>query len=187
LVVDSLNNHLLEKPDVALAYLYFDQQTQNQLSPIVVIGSLCKQLLESMTNIPHSVKEIYNRQSTKGRCDLASVKSIFLNACSEYSQVYLLLDALDECEEKTFRKEIINFLNLLKTRSDLRIFATSRYHPIDIQNAFSQNLQLKIEANDSDLRCYVSSIIENDMMADMIDEEFKEQIIDRVIRSAQRL
>ena len=138
-----------------------------------------------MTRIPEDIISIYKMEKLS-EPELSVVKRIFLNACSEYSKIYILLDALDECEDR-FQKSVIQFLDMLNGRADVRILITSRYHLEDIQVAFGQAPQLKLQAKDIDLRQYLSQRIDDDPMAIIIDQEFKSQIIEKIIGNAHGL
>ena len=119
--------------------------------------------------------------------DLKAAENIFLAACSEYSSTFIVLDALDECEEKSHRKVFLQVLDKLRRRADVRVFVTGRHYPMDIQKALSTARQVHVEAHEADLRRYLLQKIDEDPVADMLDEGFKAQLIEKLVGNAQGL
>ena len=77
------------------------------------------------------------------------------------SQTFLILDALDECEEST-RTKLVQNLQALLPRCDhpIRIFISSRPNP-DIKAELHEGLNRSIEATDNcdDIRRYIDDTI----------------------------
>ena len=150
-----------------------------------MIGGLSRQILSKGTDIPERITDIY--ESAKiDELELSIAKTIFLTACLEYSKVYLVLDALDECEDR-YRKPALKFMSSLNGRVDVRILVTSRYHSVDIQSGFEGSPQLRIEAQNADLRQYLSQRIDDDPAAAMIEDSSRLQIIERIVSNARGL
>ena len=182
MVIDRLKDDLLPT-SAALAYLYFDQQDQPSLTPVAVIGCLSKQLLLPKDSASELIMSLSKTPNNK---NMETMLSIFLDACQSYTKVYVILDALDECSDE-FRKGILKFLSVIREKPTTRVLVTSRHHPVDIQHAFGQTLQLRIEAQETDLRHYLKHIIDHDAMAYVMDNNFKAEIIDRIAGNAQQL
>ena len=185
--MEKLKSDLVGQDETALSYFYFDQQARGSINPVTVIGCLASQILSRLSDIPEAIIRIFKKANASNRPDQATLEKVFLLACAEFSTIYVVLDALDECEEKDHRRIVLHFLQTLIGRADVRLLVTSRHYPIDIQRVFSEVPQLKIEANVEDLRRFLSWTIDNDPMADIIDEEFKLRIIETIVGNAQHM
>jgi hypothetical protein len=72
-----------------------------------------------------------------------------------YTRVFIIVDAIDECQEAggnraRFLKEIFN----LQTSCKANVFATSRFVP-DIMDNFDGHLSLEIRASEEDIQRYL--------------------------------
>lgn len=108
-----------------------------------------------------------------------------LHVCQDFDQVFITIDALDECDEAMRRKTFLPFLARLQQNPRIRLFITSRPHPEDIGKALGPALQVKVQASDADLRKYLRKRIEESSNADTIDEVFRQHLIETVAKSAQ--
>jgi hypothetical protein len=79
---------------------------------------------------------------------------------NEYSEVYAVIDALDECVDKS-RKTIWNALiaNLKKRVANLRLLYTSR-HLDHIERAVPGSVCIEIQATEHDMKTYIEAQIE---------------------------
>ena len=86
----------------------------------------------------------------------------FTYAIEQFKRVYLMFDALDECEdrERWLMPLLVNLVKRYMNKSlqvDVKIFVTSRRHG-DIVRAFRQIPTIEIRANDvgDDIKTYVN-------------------------------
>ena len=183
LVIDKIKTDLCSPhANAALAYFYFDHRSRDSMSSAMVISNLARQLLSTDAVIPKSVFEMYETLGF-GKPSLEVAKRLFLSACSANATIMIVLDALDESEENTYRTAFLGFLDKLKHRQDLRLFVTSRHGPVDSPQVF----QLQIEAHNSDLERFISQTIEDDPAANTIDSGFKARLVERLIRNSRGL
>lgn len=80
---------------------------------------------------------------------------ILQSLISRFSHVYIVIDALDECNQKT-RSKFIEKLQELP--ANLHLLYTSR-HLGDIQEAFAEASHLEIRASDADVARYLKAQI----------------------------
>ena len=188
MVIDKLKQDLQgAHSDSALKYFYFDQQKKDCLSPALVIANLAKQLVSQKLVPPRAILDVFETKGTSEKPDPQTAEELFITACSGYTQNYVVLDALDECEEKSHRKTFLQFLNKSRKRTDVRIFVTSRFYPMDIQMTLSEAIKLEVVAHNSDIEQYLSQRIEGDPMADEVDGDFKNRIIETIVSNARGL
>jgi hypothetical protein len=111
----------------------------------------------------------------------------FTYAIEQFKRVYLLFDALDECEdrERWLMPLLVNLVKRYMNQSlqvDVKIFVTSRRQE-DIVRAFKQIPTIEIRANDvgDDIKTYVNYEIHQRMQKGTIelrDGYLVERIID---------
>ena len=188
LVIDTIQKDISSsKNGAALGYIYFDHRSKDQLSPTLVIRSLARQVISQHARIPPRLLEQCTALMELGKPDLKALGSVLLEACAEHPSTCIVVDALDECEEQTYRKGFLQFLDRLRAQAGIRTFLTSRLYPMDVQKALAGAQKLQIEAHDADIRRYINQRIDEDPMADLIEEDFKAQLVEKLIKKAQGL
>jgi len=143
------------------AYFYFDgrdSQTDFQLFDKFIL-SLVSQLLSRHPTVPNSLVDL---KATRREPDLASLKKVLLELISGFDNVYIMIDALDECKG---RRKLMDWISHVSksSKDGLHLLATSRPEP-DIEDVMS-SLATPI------------AILGDDMSVDMgkyIDEKFQE-------------
>jgi hypothetical protein len=86
---------------------------------------LLKQLVYQLANIPKPLCDLYDQKSRDGRePDLASFVTLLKGCFAEFTTVWILLDAFDECLEHE-RPTLLNALKELP-KSQLKLFMTGR-------------------------------------------------------------
>ena len=62
------------EPDAVLAYFYFEQQIEQTLTPMTIIGCLASQIVQRLGRIPVLVKKLFKESSAAGRPDRAVIE-----------------------------------------------------------------------------------------------------------------
>lgn len=168
--------------------MYFDYRDQDHQSPEGMIGSLLRQIVSVTPEIHRAVVELYETHKSQQKLpQLQDLEKALLSSCEDFHTVFVVIDALDESDEAEHRNSILQILTKLQHRTNVRLFITSRFHPQDIAKAFKSVPQILIEANSSDLRKFLSKAIEKSAAADIIDEAFKSDMVERIARGAQKM
>ena len=187
MVVDQLSDDCAGLTD-ALTFFYFDYQYSDSQTPESVIVSLLKQVAAKQPTLNESVVNLYSNFTQRGQLPkLPELENAFLHVCRDFQKTFVIIDALDECDEGLHRKAVLMLLSRLEESSKIRLFVTSRPYPQDIRKAFDAASQITIEANDLDLRRFLSNTIDNCPNADIIDDVFRQQMIDDIARGAEKL
>lgn len=154
-----------------------------------MVGSLLRQIASVASEVHRYLLELYqNHESQQKLPQLQQLEKALLFSCEDFDQVFIVIDALDETDEAKHRNSILHILtSLQQQRPKVRLFITSRFRPQDIAKAFDSVPQILIEANSSDLRKYLYKVIENSAAADIIDETFKIEMVERIARGAQKM
>ena len=186
LVIDRLRN-AFELENAAIAHFYFDYRGQESQSAEVAIASLLKQFCLAKSKLPQPVSELYNRLKGQRRPQLQDLEQAILSTCRAFDRVFVVIDALDECDANVHRKAFLRFLDDLRTKSPINVFVTSRPHIGDANEFFDNCANIEIQAEDSDLRKFVSREIDRSDTVDEIDEDFKRDIIEKISRGARKM
>ncbi|KAI8670371.1 NACHT domain-containing protein [Fusarium keratoplasticum] len=155
LAIDHLRRTSHEKTFVI--FMYCDIGKREQQKVVHVLASLLRQLIEASPSMPECVLRLYSKN--KGR-QLGSVSAQeFTDALIEstllFSRVYVVIDALDECEEvSNLLPEIFRMQQEVK----VNVFVTSRPDK-RIEAMFGQYLSLEIRASDEDVGRYLEKRI----------------------------
>ena len=187
LVIDHLRDTFLGQ-NVAVAYVYFDYQNQEYQTSENVTASILKQLVMAKPEVPQLLSEMHQRMKGQGRRPLQQdLEQATLAMCSTFNKVFVVIDALDECDATKHRPAFINFLDRVSEQSSSSIFVTSRPGLESTTKILTSSIKITIEADDSDLKRYVSKEIERSDAVDEIDESFKCDIIEKVAKCARKM
>ena len=184
LVIDHLR---LEQnvQDSALVFAYFDYRDQESQSAENVTASFLKQAASTRSSIPKAILDAFRGQgSPEQGPHMQDLERMFLQLCREIGSVFIVVDALDECDEMKHRKTFLNVLTNLCNVQEIKLFLTSRNHPRDIRAAFESAPQIPIGAHEVDLRRFLNQQIENSGDIDIIDPRFKIEIIEKIVSGA---
>jgi hypothetical protein len=156
IVIDDLCMRYRNDANIGIAYLYFNFRRQHEQKLEDLLASLLKQLAQPQPSIPNSVKVLYDRHKDKRtRLSLDEILQALRVVISEFSKVFIVIDALDECQvsdgcRMRFLSEIFN----LQSKCGASLFATSRFIP-EITEKFKGSVSLEIHASSEDVRRYL--------------------------------
>jgi hypothetical protein len=160
-VVNDLTERFSKHLSVGIAYVYCNFQRRDEQKIDDLLASLLKQLAESYPSLPGSVKDLYDRHKDKRtRPLLEDISSTLHSVVTEYSRVFIVVDALDECQASNgCRARLLSELFNLQNRHGANILATSRFIP-EIVNQFKGSSQsLEIRASREDVEKYLEGHI----------------------------
>lgn len=123
-----------------------------------MLAAILKQLVQSQPSTVELVERLYNQHAGRGtRPSLDEVFSTLQDVLTRYATVYIVIDALDECQEDS-RRQLLAKLRDLKAGRDIRLMATSRFIP-EIVDAFQGVLRLEVLASKEDVKRFVAGQI----------------------------
>lgn len=156
-MVDYLYSKRQIDPSISIAYIYCNFRRKDEQKIDALLASLLKQLAESQPSLPSTVKDLYDRHKTKRTQPSLEEISRSLQAVTMLCQVFIVVDALDECQiSDGCRQRFLSSLFDLQKKCGANFFATSR--PISsIQKEFEGNPMLDIRASEEDVRRYLDS------------------------------
>jgi hypothetical protein len=143
--------------DIGISFAYYDYKMPELGDPCQIISALIKQLCRKKDTIP---PDLLRFKQNSLRPSFTSMQDLFISIATSFDEVFLIIDALDECPVDK-RHYIIGFLTeVVKAISRAKVFITSRKES-DISNAFEREKTpiIKIEAENvtADIRLYVTS------------------------------
>ena len=186
LVVDQLREYF-DGQNVAVLHLYFNYRDQTDQAIGQTIASLLKQLAIARQHLPKPIFELYRKLKTQERRpQLQDLELAFSLTCQSIDRVFVIVDALDECDSKN-RKAFLRSLSSLQGNKPLSILMTSRSYEDYVNQLFGSCPRMKIQAHESDLRAYVSRQVEDNDEIDGVDEQFKKEMIERVVHGAHNM
>ena len=100
LVIDTLCKQAVEE-NAAVACFYFDFATQEEQSPAAILGSVLKQVVCGLEEVPGNiVKAFRDREKVIGGQSLALAEIVeFLQEISSSRRTFICIDALDEARQ----------------------------------------------------------------------------------------
>ena len=172
IVVDDLETTFQNNNDVGIAYLFCDIKVQDQ-KPEDLLANLSKQLVKE-GSVPDNVMDLFNRCKAKRKPpSLEEISKVLSSVISSYSRVFIVVDALDECQAKCRMK----FLERLspQTETEVNIFATSRFIP-EVVKAFEGKASLEIRASKEDVEKYLDENLSQLQRSKSLQNEIKAEI-----------
>jgi hypothetical protein len=158
-VVDALSERFQNNDSIVVAYVYCDFKRQNEQTLEHLLASVLKQLAQGRPSLPESVKSLYDQKAKKSRPSVDDTLTVLQSVAADYSRVFIVIDALDECRAKDgCRTQLLSKLSNLQTKCGTNLFATSRYIP-EIMMEFKQAPLLEIRANEQDVWRYIDGRI----------------------------
>ena len=108
--------------------------------------------------MPDSVEIIYDQyRDRQTRPSLDEILEILNSVISMYSRIYIIVDAVDECQSSEgYRPRFLASILSVQAKTGANLLVTSRPIP-DIIQEFKGCLSLEILAHDEDIRKYLNN------------------------------
>jgi hypothetical protein len=132
--------------------------------------------------VPDSVKTLYTKHKDKRtRPSLDEISETLNSVITYYSRVYIVVDALDECQcRSTFLSNIFT----LQAKTEAKLLATSRQIP-DIKELFKGCLSLEILASDKDVGEYLHGRMSQLPTFVLRKPELQEEITIQIVQAVE--
>ncbi|KAK2789888.1 hypothetical protein FQN52_005851 [Onygenales sp. PD_12] len=165
--IDKIESLCYSDPSKALAYFFFDFNDSSKQTATSMVKSMITQLCQQRPDIPHALEYLYQKCRDGGHSPTWQDLKDVLPVCSEpFKDVYIMVDALDECPTRNNERE--GLLELLREihdwgRDELHLLATSR-REVDIDEVLVEIVAQKMETpvsiqddmHDKDIRLHIS-------------------------------
>ena len=166
--------------NAGVACFYFDFAAPEEQSPVIVLGSVLKQLIGGLDKVPEKIVNAFrDRRRVVGSKLVLSEMVEFLQDITSSRPTFICIDALDECQEG-YRLKLLDSLNqILQKSPGARLFLTGRPH---IRSEFERHLAGRaatrwITPTKNDIITFFRAKLREDTMPDAMDEILDEEII----------
>jgi len=182
LVIDSLCDRAQED-NIAVIGLYCDYLSQQEQTTTNILGALLKQLV-GRGGIPDHLRAAFQKGKKEfgGRGPrLADLMGMLKTVIASLPQVFICLDALDECMPKRFPEILESLRDILRESPGTRLFLTGRPHVReDVQRYFPKAVVIPINPNRNDIRSYIEMRLDRDSEPEAMSNDLRADIV-RVI------
>ena len=167
-----------------MACFYFDFAVEKEQSPVGILGSLLKQVVFGLKDIPEEVLKAYNdRKNAIGGQGL-QISNILqmLQTTSARKRTFICIDAIDECAMK-HRAQFLDLLGQLhKLSPGTRIFVTGRPHILpEIGRRLNGRVtSVSISPKRDDIITYLHSKLAEDETLDAMDSALEADILKKI-------
>ena len=145
-----------------------------------MVGAILKQLV-SRGDIPGNVRRAFQEgKNVVGgrRLLLADLMPMLKIVISSLSQVFICLDALDECLPKNLPALLESLREIIRECPRTRIFLTGRPHVKEnIQRYFTKAVVIPINPNTDDVRNYLEMRLDKDDDPEAMDNDLRADIV----------
>ena len=119
IVVDDLWKHFDKYAECAVTYAYCSYKRQHEQTLANLIATLLRQLLQEMPDIPDAFQSLYQQYVHKNtRPSVQELRTLLHSVTENYSKVFIVIDALDECTNVDgTRDSFLSELFLLQNQS----------------------------------------------------------------------
>jgi len=180
LVIDSLCKTAVEE-NVGVACFYFDFAAPEEQSPAMVLGSVLKQIIGGLDQVPEEIVKAFRdggRVVGGPKLVLSEIMEFLQNITSS-RPTFIFIDALDECQAGHRLKILDSFNQILQRSPGARLFLTGRPH---IRSEVEKHLAGKaatrsITPAKNDIITFLRAKLGEDTMPDAMDESLEDEII----------
>jgi hypothetical protein len=155
-VIEHLRQHCHDDTRMVTAYFYFDFNDAQKQDPELMLRSLLCQLMQRSVVIPKGVDALFSScENGKRQPSFHALLEITRQAAQEFTHIYIVLDALDEC---TQRSELMNMLETVAgwQLDNLHLLMTSRKER-DIETS------LESYVGEEDAVCLQRDVVDQDI------------------------
>ena len=179
LVIDSLCDQA-RREDIAVASLYYDFLAQREQTITNVLGAILKQLV-GRGDMPEDIRKAFQegKREIGGRgLRHADLMGMLRTAIASLQQVFICIDALDECLPKHLPELLKSLRDIVRESPTTRIFLTGRPHVReDIQRYFTKVAVIPISPNTDDIRNYLDMRLDGDADPEAMNDDLRADIV----------
>jgi len=183
LVIDKLCDETV-KEDTIVTCFYFDFAARSEQSPANMLGSLLRQLVTGLEEIPKVVVRGFQneKKAIGGRgLQVSGILKMF-QAITTTKRTFICVDALDECvpEHRTVVLESLG--QILRASVDTRIFITGRSHILsEVERRLDGGTTfILIEPTEDGIVNYLREKLRNDTTPEVMNSTLEANIMEGI-------
>jgi hypothetical protein len=166
-VLQDIHQHCQDDPGKVIAYFFFDFNDSKKQDPEMMVRSLLCQLSQQSIKIPASLDALFSScESGQRQLSIRALIDALQSMIQDLPQIYIVLDALDECAQRVELMEMFEMMVKWKA-PNLHILLTSRRER-DIESSLKgcvdpqNSICLQSEVVDKDIQHYVQQRLLDD-------------------------
>lgn len=192
MIIEQLRANCASKPNIAIAYFYFDFNESEKQNATSFVATLIAQLCNHVVDLPERLKELYKTcNNGKGVPTLDNLLATLFVVAQKFGDVFIVADALDECPNNgIIREELLELIKDMSTRSssNIHLLVTSRLES-DIEElllSLSTTRVIPIQGSplEADIKSYICNEISSNSKLKKIPIIEQKKIEKRLIAGA---
>jgi hypothetical protein len=188
-IIENVARHCETNQSSAFAYFFFDGKDGQKGSQTVgsLIRSLIRQFSTAYGGVPAVLTKLYHSCHDGGaQPSVGSLQATLLLILETFNDVYIVLDALDECAE---REDVLKWIKQMTfwRKSKLHLLATSRPEEEiakDLRLLDPDHVNIKQDLVSRDIERYINSILYDEDFFGQWSDEISANIKNTVLESA---
>ena len=182
LVIDSLCDQAREE-EIVVAWLYCDYNAQQEQTVINMMGAILKRLVGR--EIPNDIRKGFREGRRPLLADLVRMLKI---AIDSLPQVFICIDALDECLPKDL-PELLGLLgDIVRESPRTRIFFTGRSHVNEaVRRYFPNAVAISVSPNQDDIRNYLEMRLDRDDEPEAMNNDLRAEIVTTIVEKMSNM
>lgn len=153
IVIDHLQR-TTQRDDVGVVQIFCNYKAQSTQNTTSLLSAILKQLVRARPSVAEAASKLYEHcSSQEKRPSLDDISNALKTTLKNFSTVYVVVDALDECSDQD-RTQLLAKLRNLQCEVDLRLMVTSRFIR-NIENEFELSPRLEIRASAPDVKQFI--------------------------------
>jgi len=166
---------------VLVACFYFDFAIRGEQSPTKILGSLLRQVVRGLEEIPAKIVQAFRDQEKAiggRRLGLGEIVEM-LQEISSSRPTFICIDALDECVAEHRAKLLDSLGQILDRSPSTRIFLAGRFHILDEVRRFLawRVAAVSVKPTQDDIILFLRAKLRGDTTPDAMSESLEEDII----------
>jgi len=183
LVVDRLCDRAKEQ-NTAVTCFYFDFAARKEQSVTNVLGSLLKQIVGGMANVPEEISQAFQEQrmAIGGRGPRLPDIVKMLQTITTSLRTFVCIDALDECAAVHRVKLLDSLRQILEKSPHTRIFIIGRPHvQAEVEKRLAARvISVSVGPARDDILGYIRVRLDEDETPDAMDESLAADIMEKI-------
>jgi len=172
LVIDKLCDQAREE-SIAVAWMYCDYNLQQDQTVVNIMGAILRGLVG--WEIPEDIRRAFQEGRRPLLADLMGMLRI---AIAKLPQIFICIDALDECLPKDLPQLLESLRDIVRESPGTRIFLTGRPHVGEvIDRSFTRSVTIRITPNEDDIRNYLEMRLNRDEAPEAMDNGLRAEIV----------
>ncbi|KAH6964615.1 hypothetical protein DER45DRAFT_557035 [Fusarium avenaceum] len=177
-------------PDCGKAFFFCDYKKENTLSPVNILGTIVTQLAlqkdECFICLENYYTDLHPERNLSSEPDVDELRAQITRMASNFSQVLIVIDGIDECQEEVRSQLLASLVELADGSDNIGMAIFSRAE-MDIRARLETDFEdIKIEAHTEDIATYVRAEMERRRISGqlmintmLIKDEIEHELITR--------